>query len=304
MLSSVEPSTVPSYMEMTTRMDHLATHQDSPTSGGRSEPSTTSIIVGPQHHQTGHHPSQNVDGCGDNINNTATPATPVRIPQEPQINYSGLALVFLAPALGGFSYGYDIGATSFVLSMMLTDGGGGNDRYWWHNFPKVQQGLMVSCLALGALIGSHIVLTYLANSIGRRKEIRIAATLYIVGSMFNVMSGTLLATSNVFSHNVNFGWGLVLLLTGRLLYGVGVAFAMHSAPTYISEMAPKQVRGAMVSAKETVIVFGIAVGMLIGDLQSDYPENWTGKLNSWCCNCVLAMDGMGSARLLHHSVES
>lgn len=194
-------------------------------------------------------------------------------PGEPQIQYYGLALVFLAPALGGFLYGYDIGATSFVLSLMLAD----QDRdNWWHQLPKVHQGLMVSCLALGALIGSHIVLLYLANSIGRRKEIRIAATLYIVGTMLNVMSGTVLAETGVFG-NMSFGWGFVSLLSGRLLYGVGVAFAMHSAPTYMSEMAPTQVRGAIVSAKETVIVLGIVVGMLMGDLQSEYPEQWTGE---------------------------
>ena len=56
----------------------------------------------------------------------------------PEIDYGGLALVFLAPALGGFLYGYDIGATSFVLSMMRQDR---DYDHWWHNFTKVQQGL-------------------------------------------------------------------------------------------------------------------------------------------------------------------
>jgi hypothetical protein len=30
-------------------------------------------------------------------------------PQQPEIDFRGLALVFLAPALGGFVYGFDIG---------------------------------------------------------------------------------------------------------------------------------------------------------------------------------------------------
>ena len=223
------------------------------------------------------------------------PPPPGTIPpnSEPQIDYGGLALVFLAPALGGFLYGYDIGATSFVLSMMLADRDHDN---WWHKFPKLQQGLFISSLAFGALIGSHIVLTFLVNSIGRRKEIRIAATLYIVGAMLNVMSGTILATTSVFQWppkwyakngdgsdeyysyeytSLGFGWGFTSLLMGRLLYGAGVGFIMHGAPTYMAEMSPSNVRGALVSAKETVIVFGIVVGMLMGDLQSDYPANWT-----------------------------
>lgn len=46
----------------------------------------------------------------------------------------------------------------------------------------------------------------------------------------------------------------------------------------MAEMSPSSVRGAVVSGKETVIVFGIVVGMLMGDLLSDYPDNWTGTL--------------------------
>jgi MFS family permease len=234
----------------------------------------------------------------EDANDNAVTITKTRIPiprSEPEIDYGGLALVFLAPALGGFLYGYDIGATSFVLSMMRADR---DYEHWWHNFSKIQQGLYVSCLAFGALIGSHIVLTCLATSIGRRKEIRIAATLYIVGAMLNVMSGTILATTGVFQWpprwyakngdgsdeyysyeytSIGFGWGFTSLMFGRLFYGAGVGFIMHGAPTYMAEMSPSHVRGAVVSAKETVIVFGIVVGMLMGDLQSDYPANWTGK---------------------------
>ena len=105
--------------------------------------------------------------------------------QRPEIHVYGLALVFMAPALGGFLYGYDIGATSFVLAMMRESR---DHDVWWYKMPSWQQGLLVSALALGGLIGSHIVLVYLSNSIGRRKEIRIAATLYVVGAMMNVMS--------------------------------------------------------------------------------------------------------------------
>jgi MFS family permease len=93
--------------------------------------------------------------------------------------------------------------------------------------------------------------------------------------MLNVMSGTVLATTGV--NRFGFGWGLTSLLAGRLLYGVGVGFIMHGAPTYMAEMSPSQVRGAIVSAKETVIVFGIIIGMLLGNFQSDYPDNWTGR---------------------------
>lgn len=213
------------------------------------------------------------------------PDTPIPPSSEVQIDYYGLALVFLAPALGGFLYGYDIGATSFVLAMMRESR---DHDDWWHGFPKWKQGLLVSTLALGALLGSHIVLVYLAKTIGRRKEIRIAAALYIIGAMHNVMSGTILGQSEPWKFGKNerdfgVGTGFVTLICGRLFYGAGVGFIMHGAPTYMAEMSPSTIRGALVSAKETVIVFGILVGMLMGDLLSDYPESWTGTYFEMFC---------------------
>ena len=134
---------------------------------------------------------------------------------EPCIAWSGVLLVFLAPALGGFLYGYDIGATSFVLTMLL------NDKSSWAatNNSNWQQGLMVAAVSLGALAGSHIVLFHLANFVGRRLELRIAAALYAFGTALNVLSGTILGGGL-------FGW--MTLVLGRLVFGVGVGFVMRT----------------------------------------------------------------------------
>jgi MFS family permease len=144
-----------------------------------------------------------------------------------EINYVGLGLVFLTPALGGFLYGFDIGATSFVLAMLLqTD----DERLWWSTFPKFQQGLFVSALSLGALMGSHLVLMHLSHIVGRRTEIRICSILYIFGTFLNVLSGTTLAETS------NHWWGGVgfySLFLGRLLFGVGVGFIMHGVSILI-----------------------------------------------------------------------
>lgn len=36
------------------------------------------------------------------------------------------------------------------------------------------------------------------------------------------------------------------LLTGRVVYGLGIGFAMHAAPAYIAETAPASVRGFLI----------------------------------------------------------
>ena len=52
-------------------------------------------------------------------------------------------------------------------------------------------------------------------------------------------------------------------MVGRITYGFGIAFSMHAAPVYISEMAPADVRGLLVSLKEGFIVGGIMMGFAV-----------------------------------------
>ena len=46
----------------------------------------------------------------------------------------------------------------------------------------------------------------------------------------------------------------------RVLYGFGVGFAMHGAPSYIAETAPSTLRGSLVAGKEAMIVIGMLTG--------------------------------------------
>jgi MFS family permease len=191
---------------------------------------------------------------------------------ELDVSYPGLALVILTPALCSFMYGVDLGVTSFVLSM-LRDPVAGSEDVWWRGMASehILQGLFVSGLSLGALIGSHILLVYLAQFIGRRTEIRAAACLYMLGTLLNVASGTLLRNSPTWM-------GFSCLLVGRLVFGCGVGFVQHGACMYMSEMCPASIRGAVVTAKEAFIVIGIIVGYSIGDHFSRDPLKWAGTL--------------------------
>eukprot|EP00545_Synedropsis_sp_CCMP1620_P013537 CAMPEP_0119020736 /NCGR_PEP_ID=MMETSP1176-20130426/24631_1 /TAXON_ID=265551 /ORGANISM="Synedropsis recta cf, Strain CCMP1620" /LENGTH=569 /DNA_ID=CAMNT_0006975207 /DNA_START=39 /DNA_END=1748 /DNA_ORIENTATION=+ len=189
--------------------------------------------------------------------------------KEAALSYSGVSLVILTPALCSFVYGIDLGVTSFVLEM-LRDPSILDDQVWWRGMAgnNIQQGLFVSGLSLGALIGSHLVFMYLARTIGRRAEMRIAACLYLAGTILNVSSGTILQKSPPWL-------GFMTLLLGRLLFGCGVGFIQHAAPIYMSEMCPARIRGSVVTAKEAFIVIGIVVGYAAGDLLSKGdPLRW------------------------------
>jgi len=198
-----------------------------------------------------------------------------------EINIYGMLCITTVAMVGGFLYGFDIGATSFVIVMLLNppEIEHSSVAYWWLNLSSTRQGLVVSGLSLGALIGS-IVLIYLSKHIGRRMELRLCAMFYMIGAILNVTSGTVLKERSV--------GGFLCLCLGRVLYGIGVGFVMHGAPAYLAEMSPHRIRGAVVSAKETVIVGGIVAGYMVGNNMSTDPLGWI-KLYGLCGLMALPM---------------
>ena len=174
---------------------------------------------------------------------------------EKEGNYSreNLARCFIFPALGGFLYGYDIGATAVALDDMGSEQWSGTS---WHAAAanSVVRGVIVSAVMVGAALGSLLVLRY-ETDWGRVKEMRLASALYGAGALVEGLSG---------SPGLSAPLGLTALLFGRVVYGVGIGLAMHGAPTYIAETAPPSIRGALVSAKEAIIVLGLTVGYAVG----------------------------------------
>ena len=149
------------------------------------------------------------------------------------------SLIFFFPALGGLLFGYDIGATSAVLSQIKSATSG---VQWSSNVidNSSLQGIITSMATLGALVGS-LVCFRVADSWGRRKSLLVASSLYICGAVFEVVSG-----QSTFSATT----GISLLLFGRLVYGFGIGFAMNGAPAYIGEMAPSAIRGKQKQNRE------------------------------------------------------
>nr|BAJ95036.1 predicted protein [Hordeum vulgare subsp. vulgare] len=166
---------------------------------------------------------------------------------------AAVILPFVFPALGGLLFGYDIGATSgATISVHSAELSGTT----WFNLSSVQLGLVASGSLYGALGGS--ILAYrVADFLGRRIELITAAALYISGALVTGLAP-------------NF----VVLIIGRLLYGVGIGLAMHGAPLYIAETCPSQIRGTLISLKELFIVGGILFGYLVGSYEIDVVGGW------------------------------
>lgn len=173
----------------------------------------------------------------------------------PGENYSVLAAIFpfLFPALGGLLYGYEIGATSCATISLQSPSLSGIS---WYNLSSLDVGLITSGSLYGALVGSAVAFS-IADVIGRRKELILAALFFLVGAIATTLSP-------IYS----------VLIIGRVTYGVGVGLGMHAAPMYIAETAPSQIRGQLVSLKEFFIVLGMVGGYGIGSLAVNTLSGW------------------------------
>ncbi|EOY10062.1 PREDICTED: D-xylose-proton symporter-like 2 [Theobroma cacao] len=170
-------------------------------------------------------------------------------------NYSASAAIFpfLFPALGGLLYGYDIGSTSCATISIESASLSGMS---WYDLSSVEIGLITSGSLYGALIGSVLAFN-IADFLGRRRELITAAIMYLVGALVTA-----------------FAPDLVVMVIGRLVYGIGIGLAMHAAPMYIAETAPSQIRGLLISLKEFFIVLGMVAGYGIGSLLVETVAGW------------------------------
>jgi MFS family permease len=149
---------------------------------------------------------------------------------------------------------YDIGATSFVV-VQLADAEL-SDVAWSATVADsaVWRGVITSASVGGAFVASLLVF-HMAEYLGRRGEMLLSACLYLAGGLFEMLASVPTMSAEL---------GLTALVAGRLVFGMGIGFAMHAVPTYISEMGPSKIRGGLISAKEAMIVLGMVLGYSIG----------------------------------------
>ena len=122
-------------------------------------------------------------------------------------------------AISGFLFGYDTGIISGALVLVKSD----------FRLSSFQQELVVSATIFTAIIGAAVAVP-LNNFFGRRPSIMSASFTFLAGSIF------LSTASNLY-------W----LLVGRLIVGLGIGIGSMVVPMYISEIAPPEQRGALVT---------------------------------------------------------
>ncbi|KAJ7575614.1 general substrate transporter [Mycena floridula] len=153
---------------------------------------------------------------------------------------------------GIFLFGYDTGIAGgvvanpyFLVQFGLVNADGSKNV---HKTNAVS-GNVVSVLQAGAFFGA-LGSAPLSGRIGRLYTLLVFNIIFIVGAIL-----TTVANSG--------SKGLVLIYTGRVISGIGVGAISAVAPSFVSECAPKTVRGRITGCFQIMIASGVMISYFV-----------------------------------------
>ncbi|KAF8429683.1 general substrate transporter [Tirmania nivea] len=141
-------------------------------------------------------------------------------------------------AIGGGLFGFDISSMSGVL---------GTNAYknYFNNPLGSRQGGITAAMPAGSLLGA-LISSYLGDYFSRKVAIQIGGVIWIIGAIIQAAS-----------QNVG------MLIAGRIIAGICVGITSSLVPVYQSEIAPKEIRGRIVSLQQWAITWGILIQYFI-----------------------------------------
>jgi len=175
---------------------------------------------------------------------SGTPASKPRSPGFVELT-AGIA------ALAGLLFGFDTGIISGAILFIKNE---------FHLAPLTEE-FLVSAALIGAVCGC-VLSGRVTDAIGRRSTILITAGVFSVGSIVSAIAP-------------NVG----LLVVGRLAVGLAIGVASYTAPLYIGEIAPPNLRGGLVTLNQLAITVGILLSYVVDALFAP-NQSWRWMLAS------------------------
>ena len=154
-------------------------------------------------------------------------------------------LVSFVAAVGGFLFGYDLNIIA------------GAQQYIREIFKLTPEafGFTIASALIGCLVGPFIG-SWACDKLGRKKTLIFAAALFGAGALGTALPNT-----------------ITVFIIFRIVGGIGVGLASVASPMYIAEIAPKKIRGMLVTMNQLAIVIGSLASIVVSYLLAKYlPE--------------------------------
>lgn len=166
-------------------------------------------------------------------------------------------------ALGGLLFGYDTGVISGALLFIQRS----------FELTPAQESTVTAMLLVGAAIGA-LAGGRVADYVGRRMTLILGAVGFIAGSFWCAFAGS-----------------AVELGAARTLLGVCIGAVSIVVPMYISEIAPPDIRGRLVSMNSLMIVVGQLVAYLTNSALAS-TGSWRWMLGLGAVPAIVLLVGM------------
>jgi SP family sugar:H+ symporter-like MFS transporter len=124
-----------------------------------------------------------------------------------------------------------------------------------HNIAIWQKSLITSILSAGTFLGA-LAAGSLADTIGRRPSIILACLVFAIGVIIQTASST-----------------VGVLVAGRVVAGLGVGVISATVILYMSEIAPRRIRGALVATYQFAITVGILLAACVAQGTKDRKDS-------------------------------
>jgi SP family arabinose:H+ symporter-like MFS transporter len=149
-----------------------------------------------------------------------------------------LVLTTLVACLGGFLFGFDMAVVSGVLPLVQRQ----------FSLTSFQEGWFVSSALVGCIIGVLFSST-LSDRFGRKKTLFLSALFFLLAAL-----------------GCTFLPDFSLIIIARILGGMAVGITSSVVPLYLSEIAPDNKRGRLVTFYQLAITIGIFSAYLSNSL--------------------------------------
>jgi SP family sugar:H+ symporter-like MFS transporter len=164
-------------------------------------------------------------------------------------NFGLVLLISCVATIGGFLFGFDSGVINGTVTGLQAA----------FNSDSIGTGFNVASMLLGCAAGAFFA-GRLADRWGRR-------TLLILSALFFIISAW---GSGIAGSSIEF-------VVYRVIGGLAVGAASVMAPAYISEIAPAEYRGRLITIQQIAIIFGLFSSFLSNYLLADIAGSSTAE---------------------------
>ena len=154
--------------------------------------------------------------------------------------------IVMVAVLGGLLFGYDTAVISGAekgLQAFFMEAKDFTYTNGWHGFTSASA-------LIGCIIGSGLS-GFFATRLGRKNSLFIAGVLFFISALGSMNPEFLFFNYGEPTYSL-----LIMFNIYRVIGGIGVGLASAICPMYISEVAPSNIRGMLVSCNQFAIIFG------------------------------------------------